>query len=119
MSRTLVLIFLVIGVVLAGTATGCSDNSPVLEKRLEAWVFIDYTIGYAPLVVNFDSTVTGGKRPYNYNWDLDGDGTPDWSNDSAVFTYTEAGNFNGNLMITDQNENEVTVNFVIQVLENQ
>jgi PKD repeat protein len=114
-----VLIFLVLGVLLAGTAIGCSDNSPVLEKRLEVTVFIDFDTGFAPHVVNFDSTVTGGKRPYNYDWDLNGDGTPDWSSDSAEYTYTEPGDYNGTLTVVDQNDTEAVVNFLIQVLEDQ
>jgi PKD repeat protein len=47
--------------------------------------------GYVPFDVQFQSVVTGGRLPYQYAWDFDGDGTFDSFEKDPLFSYTEAG----------------------------
>jgi PKD repeat protein len=53
--------------------------------------------------IDFLTTVTGGETPYTYEWDLDGDGLPDpgFSESTAAYSYTSAGNYTAAVTVSD------------------
>jgi len=53
---------------------------------------------------NFTAVVEGGLAPYDYAWDLDGDGLADLegSPGPASFTYTEAGKYQASVLVVDE-----------------
>jgi subtilisin family serine protease len=61
--------------------------------------------GYIPLNINLSATATGGSSaPVLYEWDFEGDGTYDYSNNTSpgvTHTYTTAGKYNPTIRVTD------------------
>jgi hypothetical protein len=53
--------------------------------------------------VEFSALVEGGSSPYSYEWDLDGDGTPDpgITGNGATATYNAAGKYSASVTVTD------------------
>lgn len=50
----------------------------------------------------FTAEVNGGTPDYGYEWDLDGDGTPEPDNGStASYTYSEVGEYTAQVIVTD------------------
>jgi len=47
--------------------------------------------GYVPFNVQFTSFVDGGKAPYSYSWDFNGDGVYDSFLENPLYTYEEVG----------------------------
>lgn len=86
------LITLAMALLLAGLA--CNSNGPVPGNNPPVTppggnpggqyhaltVYIDFsrTMGNAPLPVNMNAVVSGGKSPYYYRWDVNGDGYWDY-----------------------------------------
>jgi len=58
-----------------------------------------YTAIKNNLVVNFNSKVSGGSKPYSYAWDFGNSQTS--SEENPEITYTVAGTFNVRLTVTD------------------
>src|SRR5690606_15724839 len=48
-------------------------------------------VGSVPFDATFTPVVTGGKKPYNYAWDFEGDGVYDSFIDNPVYTYEQIG----------------------------
>lgn len=59
--------------------------------------------GAAPLIVNFDPTVTGGLTPYTYAWTFGDGGSSTIA--SPSHTYTSAGTYTVTLIVTDTETN--------------
>jgi hypothetical protein len=93
-------------------------DSDGLEGEYEELIMVDgpeVTLGSSPMpplvtlengeaLVEFTATVDGGTDPITYEWDLDGDGTPEEvapDSDSASFGYTEKGTYEAKVSITD------------------
>ena len=65
------------------------------------------------LEFTFSATVVGGRAPYSYQWDFDGDGTTDsTSPPPVVFTFADYGFYVGTLKITDANGDSITTEIV-------
>ena len=66
--------------------------------------------GVAPHNVNFTSEVTGGVEPYDYAWDLDGDGDfDDAFIANPAYTYVDTGRYDVSLRVTDDAATVITV----------
>ncbi len=50
---------------------------------------------------DYTAVVTGGKGPYTFMWDLDGDGTFEAGEESMTALYTEAGKYQVTVRVTD------------------
>ncbi|MDO6807541.1 malectin domain-containing carbohydrate-binding protein [Zobellia galactanivorans] len=79
--------------------TGITTNSPptVVMKA-------DVTNGPLPLTVNFtgdQTTDPNGDSPLTYEWDIDVDGTVDYTTPNISHTYTTEGTFTAQLKVTD------------------
>lgn len=72
------------------------------------------TSGWAPLTVDFESTVSGGKEPYTYSWDFGDDHSSDLENPSHV--YVSTGYFTAALTVTDQDNAVSSDSVIINVL---
>nr|WP_274388033.1 ThuA domain-containing protein [Salsipaludibacter albus] len=75
------------------------------------------TSGQAPLEVSFDGT--GSSDPngddLTYEWDFDDDGTVDATGATVTHTYTEAGEYDARLTVTDPAGNDGTITTSIVV----
>lgn len=79
--------------------TGITSNSPP-HVVMEA----DVTNGTLPLTVNFtgdETTDPNGDSPLTYEWDIDVDGTVDYTTPNITHTYTTAGTYTAQLKVTD------------------
>ena len=57
--------------------------------------------GGAPLNVEFDTEITGGFPPFEFAWDLNGDGSTDDERPAFGYTYTESGSYDAAVVIQD------------------
>jgi PKD repeat protein/glucose/arabinose dehydrogenase len=88
--------------------TGITSNSPP-----QVAISADTNNGSLPLTVNFSSAGTvdpNGDAPLTYEWDFDGDGIVDSTDENPTNVYTVAGDFNVQLRVDDGNTNGVGVN---------
>lgn len=69
------------------TGNGNPQPSNVLDVRFNA----SPQVGNVPFNCQFTAFVTGGKAPYSYSWDFDGDGTFDSFLQNPVYTYEKVG----------------------------
>ena len=79
--------------------TGITDNAPPTVM-----IGADRNNGSLPLEVNFSSEGTtdpNGDTPLTYEWDVDGDGSFDYTEANPTHTYTVAGTFNVQLKVID------------------
>ncbi|MBU2945676.1 malectin domain-containing carbohydrate-binding protein [Zobellia uliginosa] len=79
--------------------TGITTNSPPSVK-MQANV----TNGPLPLTVNFtgeNTTDPNGDTPLTFAWDIDVDGTVDYTTENISHTYTVAGTYTAQLKVTD------------------
>ena len=81
-------------------AGGVATGSVNVTIALNATVSSNATLGAAPLVVGFTSTVVGGTPGYTYQWTFD-DGTSSTSANPA-HEYTQAGMYAASLLVTDR-----------------
>jgi PKD repeat protein/glucose/arabinose dehydrogenase len=77
----------------------------------------DKTSGPAPLTVQFDGS---GSRdpdgtPVTYEWDFDGDGVVDSTEESATHTYESVGDYTARLTVTDEGGRTAVANVDIVV----
>jgi len=72
--------------------------------------------GEVPLTVSFSAGVIG-NAPFNYAWDLDGDGDVDSTDSTVTATYNEAGEYTVSLTVTDFDGDSGTDTQVINVNE--
>jgi PKD repeat protein len=84
---------------------------------LTAEISSSATSGDAPLTIEFDATITGGTEPYTISWDLDGDGSEDSDEQSAVHTYEDPGTYTATFTVTDSEGQTVTDSMEITVTE--
>ena len=84
-------------------------------SALKATAVASTTAGNYPLAVAFTSKVTGGKAPYTYSWDLDGDGKPDATTAGASMTYGRPELFGVALTVTDANKGTAQSTLLINV----
>ncbi len=71
------------------TVTGASttEEDDVLSVKFN----VSPQSGTVPFNAQFQAIVTGGKAPYKYSWDFDGDGTVDSSVQNPLYTYNTIG----------------------------
>jgi len=78
---------------------------PVFTVSLQA----STTSGTVPLTVHFSIPgVYGGIPPYTYSWDFDGDGIEDDATENPSMLYSEAGQYDVTLTMTDSAGTEAT-----------
>jgi len=89
------------------TAIAIDTGINELTNAPTAKASADCISGTIPLLVNFFGTGTSEKARISfYEWDFDGDGIYDSKSqnaDNISFTYTEVGNYNAVLRVTDSN----------------
>jgi len=71
--------------------------------------------GAAPLAVNFTSSASGGMEPYTFFWEF-GDGFTS-NSQNTTHTYTNEGNYNWKLTVSDSANNNCYKNGTISVTE--
>ncbi|WP_276166298.1 malectin domain-containing carbohydrate-binding protein [Zobellia alginiliquefaciens] len=79
--------------------TGITTNSPP-----SVVMGADVTYGPLPLTVNFtgdQTTDPNGDSPLSYAWDIDIDGTVDYTTPNISHTYTTKGTYSAQLKVTD------------------
>lgn len=72
--------------------------------------------------INFNADVKGGTPPYEFEWDLDGDGILEpigLEMSTAEFTFTEAGEYKARVRVTDGCGFSETDKLTVVVLENE
>lgn len=69
------------------TGTGTPTPSDELDVRFNA----SPQVGNVPFNCQFTAFVTGGKEPYSYSWDFDGDGHFDSFLQNPIYTFEEVG----------------------------
>jgi lysyl endopeptidase len=66
---------------------------------------VDFTVTPNPaqvgVTVDFDATVSGGIPPYSYAWDVDGDGSTDYTTEDISHSYAEPFSGSVRLVVTD------------------
>ena len=87
------------------------DYIEVVEV-LEADFTADPVSGIAPLEVMFTSTSTGNVT--TWEWDFDNDGNIDSTEESPIYTYTEAGDYSVSLTVGDgaTTDTETKIDFI-------
>jgi PKD repeat protein/prenyltransferase beta subunit len=71
--------------------------------------------GTAPLFVQFNANVSGGNSAkYTYKWDIDGNGTVDYTTKNPSHTYTAAGKYPAVFKVLD-GQKTVTKHIIIKV----
>ena len=87
------------------------DGSCVYPQPLFASISATPTLGYGPLLVSLEVTITGGNTPYEVEWNL-GDGTT--SNQLEFEHVFSPGGYSVNVTVTDRNNR--TVSDVIPIM---
>ncbi len=85
---------------LDGEIGGCppGDNNPPVIDEIGATP----TAGFAPLEVDFNAAASDPDGDeLSYSWDFDGDGTEDSTEQNPTHTYTEAGEHEAELTVSD------------------
>lgn len=88
------------------------------EKDLRVTLTADPRSGYAPLQVDFRTTVTGGAAPYDVKWFINGEPDPGLTGERVQRVFTKTGTYRVHVAVTDAgglkgDSNSVT----IEVLE--
>lgn len=104
------------------TATnGCGSDSEVKSNYITAGLLptavfsANVTSGSTPLVVHFtDSSSTGFPTTITWSWDVNNDGTPDYTTQNPDHTYTVAGTYTVNLTVTNAmgSDSEVKTGYI-------
>lgn len=71
------------------TVTGASTTTE--DDALTVRFNVSPQSGTVPFNAQFQAVVSGGKAPYSYEWDFDGDGTVDSSVQNPLYTYNTIG----------------------------
>ena len=102
---------------LANNPSAVVNDTIILRivEPLTVLITADPTSGYAPLTVDFTSTVSGGVLPYTYDWDF-GDGIGTSTEPNPAYIYTRAGNYTATLVVTDSNMDTASDSVDIEVL---
>jgi len=106
---------------IAKTIWDYHDNSSLAivnydgSKTVFAGFYADKTTGHASLTVHFTSQSTGNTT--SWQWDFDGDGNIDSTEQNPSFTYNQGGNYSVKLIVSDgtSTSQEFKLNY-IQVL---
>jgi PKD repeat protein len=77
------------------TITVTGDGGVINDDVLRVTFSVDKTLGNVPFNVQFTASVKGGKLPYQYSWDFDGDGTYEEFTANPLHTYTSIGELVG------------------------
>ena len=92
-----------------------SNVAPALNLALESFgleanMTSNVTIGPSYLAVQFQSISTPATGIESWEWDLDGDGTIDSTDEDPYFLYTEQGSYDVTLTITMEGETSTITN---------
>ena len=83
------------------------NNPGSTYYQLQAYIDLSKNEGDAPMPVNMTAVVKGGKEPYTYKWDIDGDGHFDYigPNYSEIgINYASVGTYDITLEVDDSND---------------
>jgi PKD repeat protein len=80
-------------IIVTPPGTGGGGQEPA---ELQVRFNVSPQVGNVPFDAQFNAVVTGGRQPYEYAWDFEGDGTFDAFNASPRFTFTRVGQNLGN-----------------------
>ena len=70
-----------------------------------------------PLKVNFDANINGGKEPYTFEWDFNGDGIIDSTQRKPTVVFKNKGTFSVLLKVTDSDGDVSTDTVSIKVIK--
>lgn len=73
---------------------------PTIVKSPIANFSVDPEVGFSPLSVQFTDF---SRNSVSRSWDFNNDGTPESTEKSPVYTYTDPGNYTVNLTVSDAN----------------
>ena len=95
-------------------AAGATAHSQVnITITLNASIFSNASIGAAPLVVGFQSEVSGGTPGYTYTWSFGDGGQSGTAN--PVHTYTSSGSYPASLRVVDSMGQSTSTTWVEQI----
>lgn len=78
-----------------------ADTILKMDVALRSTLSILPTRGPVPLEVQFSAAAAGGVPPYQYAWDINGDGLIDDTRERFSHIYTECGFYSATLKVTD------------------
>lgn len=102
-------------IVYDGQLSSIPDTLLVEAIAPEVILNVSVASGNAPLDVYFSATPLGGKAPYQYTWDLNGDNITDDVRKSFAYTYNQKGDYTVKLTMTDSNSYMATASILISV----
>ncbi|MCB1216600.1 PKD domain-containing protein [bacterium] len=77
------------------TITVTDGGGVINDNTMRVTFDVDRTLGNVPFNVQFTSRIQGGKAPYQYAWDFDGDGQFEDFTENPLHTYTSIGELVG------------------------
>lgn len=86
------------------------------EEGLTGFISATPATGAVPLNVQFSAVVEGGKPPYAYAWDLNGDGIQDDARQSFSYYFTSYGVYPVSLKVWDSDNSTVSASIKIYAL---
>ena len=98
-----------------GTLSSDPDSVILEAKVPEVGIQASVTSGSAPLDVTFNAIPNGGFPPYQFEWDLDGNGSVDDTRKNFVYTFLQRGAIEVTLKMKDAKGYQALAKQIISV----
>jgi PKD repeat protein/flagellar hook assembly protein FlgD len=108
-------IYIVQLMVFDASMTSVADTMVITVKPVEVKIKISAKSGIAPLQVSLNADTNGGFPPYQFQWDLVGNGTIDDVRQNFVHTYSQSGYYYVILRMRDVKGNAAVASELIRV----